>query len=69
MGTKKRPGKYDCYEAADDDEPMFVLLARDPMAPDVVRYWAMWRELSGADAAKVDEARACARAMEDWRVR
>lgn len=26
MGSKNNPGKYDCYEAADPDEPMFILL-------------------------------------------
>ena len=29
MGTKNNPGKFDCYEHAKPDEPMFVLLGRD----------------------------------------
>lgn len=40
MGTKNKPGEYDCYANAEPDEPMFVLLARDELAPLVVRQWA-----------------------------
>ncbi len=42
MGTK-REGDL-CYKAAMQDEPMFVLLARDPQAPELVRKWAKDRE-------------------------
>jgi hypothetical protein len=31
MGTKSNPGPFDCYAKAEPDEPMFVLLARDPL--------------------------------------
>lgn len=73
MGSKKNPGKFDCYEAAEDDEPMFVLLARDPLASALVVEWACRRAtrdelpLSDHDAAKVVEARQCAADMEKWR--
>lgn len=40
MGTKNNPGKFDCYENAKPDEPMFVLLARDDLAPHLTRLWA-----------------------------
>lgn len=43
MGTKQRPGTFDCYHAADEDEPMFVLLARDELAPERVEEWARRR--------------------------
>jgi hypothetical protein len=43
MGTKNEPGTFDCYDVAEDDEPMFVLLARDKSAPDLVRQWAEQR--------------------------
>ena len=69
MGTKNNPGQFDCYEAADPDEPMFVLLARDPDAPRLVREWARNRELRDGPNAKVREARACADAMEEWYLR
>lgn len=62
MGTKANPGRYDCYEKAEPDEPMFVLLARDPLAPDLVRKWAID---SKADDLKFAEALACADAMEE----
>lgn len=40
MGTKNNPGKFDCYAKADPDEPMFILLGRDPLAPSLVLMWA-----------------------------
>lgn len=67
MGTKNNPGSYDCYENAEPDEPMFVLLARDPQAATLVRIWARTREMQGEDEAMINEALACADAMEQWR--
>lgn len=66
MGTKNRPGKFDCYANAEPDEPVFVLLGRDPMASALVEFWATTRELRGEDPEKVAEARACADAMAAW---
>ena len=70
MGTKENPGKFDCYDAAEDNEPMFVLLARDPLAPVLVRQWANNRVITStgdADNAKACEAMECAEAMEQWK--
>ena len=47
MGTKNNPSKYDCYANAKPDEPMFVLLGRDPLAGMLVRVWADVREHAG----------------------
>lgn len=69
MGTKLKPGKFDCYQNAEPDEPMFVLLARDPMAPLLVRLWADLREHNAGNPSKVFEARDCAIEMEKWRLR
>lgn len=73
MGNK-RDGDS-CYSAALEDEPMFVLLARDPKAPGLVRKWADKREKQIAkgkremsDMSKVQEARLQANAMETWRL-
>lgn len=66
MGTKNNPGLYDCYENADPDEPMFVLLGRDKHAPAMVWLWATLREIDGEDAGRVAEARACAGNMVSW---
>ena len=81
MGTKDAPGEYDCYENAAPDEPMFVLLARDKIAPQIVRDWAATYELDKSIAnsagngpetltakqrAKYDEAMRCAEEMERW---
>jgi hypothetical protein len=43
MGTKNNPAAYDCYANAWPDEPMFILLARDPDAASIVRLWAGMR--------------------------
>lgn len=43
MGTKERPGTFDCYAAAASDEPLFTLLARDDDAPTLVEEWAARR--------------------------
>lgn len=43
MGTKNNPGKFDCYESAKPDEPMFVLLGRDPLAGHLVSIWSKMR--------------------------
>jgi hypothetical protein len=63
MGTKNRPGAFDCYANAEPDEPMFVLLGRDVDAPALVELWAQHRELRGEDPAKVKEALDCAMNM------
>lgn len=74
MGSKTDPGSYDCYANALPDEPMFVLLGRDPQAPALVARWADKREgeiRKGArpvsDLPMVAEARACAQQMRKWR--
>ena len=67
MGTKLEPGRFDCYDKAEDDEPMFVLLARDPVAPVLVRMWCELRSLLDLnDVEKFEEARACSFNMETW---
>jgi len=74
MGTKKNPGKFDCYNKAEPDEPVFILLARDKAAPELVREWAMKRSFQiniglkpASDREMVREALQCADAMEAWR--
>ena len=66
MGTKNNPAPWDCYANAHPDEPMFVLLGRDPFGAELVRLWADGREAAGEDPSKVAEARACADQMEAW---
>jgi hypothetical protein len=79
MGTRNNPGEFDCYANAGPDEPMFVLLGRDAQAPTLVRQWATARgmallqqmrgraDLGGDEARQIQEAFACADAMEAWR--
>lgn len=74
MGSKNNPGKFDCYANALPDEPMFVLLARDPDFHRLVNEWADRRERDVTcgdrpkeDMALVAEARMCAALGANWR--
>jgi hypothetical protein len=66
VGTKNQPGKFDCCANAAPDEPMFVLLGRDPMASFLVEIWAEARAEAGETPAKIQEARECAIKMREW---
>jgi len=68
MGTKNNPGDFDCYTNADPDEPMFILLGRDPLAPLLVEIWADVRAALVGGGPKIAEARNCARTMREWPV-
>lgn len=67
MNSKSNPSRFNCYANAENDEPMFVLLARDKHAPQLVELWAGERASEGEDPAKVEEALKCAKAMRKWR--
>ena len=74
MGTKLTELRDGCFHRAMDDEPMFVLLARDDSAVPLVMAWAQNRELDirkgkrpASDMEQVEEARSCARRMQEWR--
>lgn len=43
MGTKNNPGQFDCHAKAEDEEPLFTLLARDPLAHGLVELWVHLR--------------------------
>lgn len=64
MGTKNEPGEFDCYAAAKPDEPMFILLGRDPAAPLLVSLWTALRAAMGdTEEDKLLEARATSESM------
>lgn len=74
MGSKDNPGKFDCYHNALPDEPMFVLLARDPDFNKLVSLWAENRirdilcgERPDSDMELVNEAYHCAVTGAQWR--
>jgi hypothetical protein len=68
MGTKNNPGTFDCYANAHPDEPMFVLLGRDPIGGALVRLWATARIVldKPGDDRKITEAAHCSAAMDEW---
>lgn len=60
MGTKENPGNFDCYHEAAPNEPLFVLLGRDPVAPLLVAMWIELRRAIGdGNLDKLNEAEAC----------
>ena len=66
--------KDGCFYRALDDEPVFVLLARDPCAAEAVRWWVTLRQaLIGKgekpleDHEKLADALRTAQAMVEWR--
>ncbi len=72
MGTKLEGDP--CLDAAMPDEPMFVLLARDPNMPALVRLWASIRRTQIAEGARpttdlsqVEEAERLADRAVRWR--
>lgn len=69
MGTKNNPGEFDCYSKAAPDEPMFILLGRDPAASAVVDYWVFLRDIHGkTESAVLAEARTTAKRMAEWAI-
>jgi hypothetical protein len=74
MSTKITELQDGCFAKALDDEPMFVLLARDTGAPARVRDWAIQRKADisigkrpESDMGQVNDAFATADRMEAWR--
>lgn len=69
MGTKNSPGKFDCLAKVGPDEPFFVLLARDPVAPVLLRLWVELRRAvdnKEEDAEQRAEALDCRNKMLEW---
>lgn len=57
-----------CLNKAAEDEPVFVLRAKDPIAPAAVEEWARQAQQTGRhEPAKIEEARALAQQMREWR--
>lgn len=45
--------ELDCYQKAEEGEPKFTLLARDPLAPFLVALWAALRKGDTASAVSI----------------
>lgn len=45
--------ELDCYQKAEEGEPKFTLLARDPLAPFLVALWAALRAGDTASAVSI----------------
>lgn len=76
MGTKRDPGQFDAWLAAEPDEPIFTLLARDPAAPDAILEWIRVRrqliatgEKPSTDWPIIDEAVMVINEMKNWRMK
>lgn len=58
-----------CLANIPDDEPIFVLRARDPLASTLVEEWARRARIAGVSPAKVIDALILADIMEEWPVK
>lgn len=81
MGTKQNPGEFDCLDKIYDDEPFFVIRAKDPVAERVIRYWVYLRiekwirenpgrnrdEIPVEYQRKLEEADQCSIDVSNWR--
>ncbi|MCG8407781.1 MAG: hypothetical protein MI923_21485 [Phycisphaerales bacterium] len=56
-------------EKVADDEPIFVLRARDVIAPMAVEHWAEMAAKLQVNPQKVLEAYQCAESMRNWKER
>jgi hypothetical protein len=59
-----------CLNKAADDEWVFVLRAKDPVARRVIQYWCVERLAAGLNVIgddKITEALSCAMSMEQQR--
>ena len=59
-----------CLNRAESDEPVFVLLARDVVAPAAIEYWAFHRCANGKNSPgdrQIVEALTLAQQMRNWR--
>jgi hypothetical protein len=56
-----------CLGNSADEEPVFVLCARDPGASEMVRLWAENAQHMGVPLEKVLEALEVVNAMDAWR--
>lgn len=66
MGTRSKPGKYDCLNKLHPNEPFFVLRGNDKLAPRLIAAWADAAEQMGTPLPKVQEARQCGQDMLAW---
>ena len=56
-----------CLGRSQDDEPLFILCARDVLAVSTVDFWIRQAEHAGVPDPKLNDARRLLRAMLDWR--
>ena len=65
MATK---GDDPCRDKADDDEPIFTLVAHDELAPEIVVLWATLAARAGVPDSKVRGAVDVSLAMHRWQM-
>lgn len=68
--TEELKNPHSCINKAHESEMVFVLLARDPVAPILIREWVKMRVAIGKnkpDDAQILEALQCADTMEKER--
>lgn len=67
LKAKELSDPNSCLNKAKPEERLFVLLARDPAAPEAIRHWVrrrIWLGKNKEDDPQIVEALECARLME-----
>lgn len=66
--TKNNPGPFNCYEKAEPNEPMFVLLGRDISALPTIYSWIGFRIMKGQSLSdpQIQEAITAAKDCHEW---
>lgn len=68
MSIRKIEIESGCLSKVAEDEPVFVLRAKDRLAPAAVRMWAEIAIAANVDPDKVIEAKMLAHEMEKWQL-
>jgi hypothetical protein len=67
MWSKSKPGPFDRYAEAAPEEPVFVLLGRDPVSTFLVSLWiGVHGVMGGNSPAEALDAAQCSLALEQW---
>lgn len=65
--SQERDNPGSCFNRSGEDEPIFVLRARDPIAAATVNAWVKLAKEREIHKDRIEEALSHAQRMQDWR--
>lgn len=66
LAAQERTDPDSCLNRSRANEPLFVLCARDVLAPRVVAFWIELAKTAGVNKTKITDAEAIYKQMESW---